>query len=115
MKEPPYWLDANGRSSVLEAIKQVCAYREWMLDACHVRTTHVHVVVVSEADGDKVMNDFKAYATRALNNLGERRAKSWARHGSVKRLVSREKVVAAIRYVINGQGKPMAVWPEPRA
>ncbi len=59
------------------------------------------------------MNILKARSSRALNEVGEKRDRRWARHGSTKRIVTREGVVRAIRYVLAGQGKPMAVWPEP--
>ena len=115
MKERPYQLDAGARTIVLQAIREVCIHRNWLLDACHVRTTHVHIVVTSDADVDKMMTDFKAYSSRTLNRFGEKRNKRWARHGSTKRITDREKVIRAIRYVIEGQGQPMAVWPEPRS
>jgi hypothetical protein len=57
------------------------------------------------------MNDFKAYSTRALNRSGldKRDAKRWTRHGSTRRLWRERDVEAAIRYVIDEQGEPMAV------
>ena len=113
MKEDPYALGENPRRTVLEAIQSVCDHRGWMLEACHVRTTHVHVVVTSEADPERVMNDFKSYSSRALNELGECREKRWARHGSIKRIAS-ERLMQVVRYVLEGQGEPMAVWPRPR-
>jgi hypothetical protein len=58
------------------------------------------------------MNDFKAYSTRALNRSGldKRDAKRWTRHGSTRRLWKCRDVEAAIRYVIDEQGEPMAVF-----
>ena len=114
MKEPPYHLDPRAREVVLQSIKEVCEHRGWIPGACQVRATHVHALVTSEARAGKVMTDLKAYASRGLNKLGEKRDRRWARHGSVRRLSGREQVVKAIRYVIEGQGKPMAVWPQPR-
>ena len=84
MREPAYSLGRQDRSIVLQAIREVCEYRGWVLVACHVRTTHVHAVVTSEAGGEKLMNGFKAYASRALNKRGEKRNKRWARHGSIR-------------------------------
>jgi len=114
MREAPYRLELREQRVVLEAIQKVCSHRRWTLDACHVRTTHVHVVVTTDADGAKVMNDCKAYSNRALNSAGERRTKRWARHGSVRSVSTAEQLVNAIRYVIDGQGEPMAVWPDKR-
>src|SRR5262249_2529101 len=34
-----------------------------------MRTNHVHIIVDAEAPPEKIMNDFKAYASRALNRI----------------------------------------------
>lgn len=58
------------------------------------------------------MNDFKAYASRALNRVegveGDRRR--WARHGSTRWLWKDQDVREAIRYVVEEQGERMAVF-----
>ena len=113
MKEPIYRLTPGARVIVLETVREACTYRGWILDACHVRSNHVHVVVTSREDADRVMNILKARSSRALNDAGERRDRRWARHGSTKEIVNRDGLVRAIRYVLEGQGKPMAVWPSP--
>jgi hypothetical protein len=58
------------------------------------------------------MNDFKAYASRALNRLGHDAPgrKRWARHGSTRWLWNYEDVLDAIRYVVEEQGEPMALF-----
>jgi hypothetical protein len=58
------------------------------------------------------MNDLKSYASRCLNRMGldEPTRKRWARHGSTRWLGKREDVSAAIRYVVDEQGDPMAVF-----
>ncbi len=111
LREPAYSLAHQERLAVLQSIREVCEYRGRILVACHVRTTHVHVVVTSEAAGEKLMNDFKAYASRALNERGPKRNKRWARHGSIRGIANREQLVKVIRYVVEGQGDAMAVWP----
>src|ERR1039457_5365640 len=70
MKQVPYSLDRDGRAPVLEAPREVCLHRGWSLLAAHVRTNHVHVVVEAEVRPEKVMNDFKSYASRGFNRLG---------------------------------------------
>jgi REP element-mobilizing transposase RayT len=115
MKEAPYHLDSTARRLVLRAVREACAYRGWILDACHVRTTHLHAVVSGNAAGAKMMSDFKVYASRALNASGEKRSRRWARRGSVRRIVGRESKVKVIRYVLEGQGVAMAVWPGVRS
>ncbi len=69
MNQGPYLLDRDSRAAVLEALREVCVHRGWTLFAAHVRTNHVHVVVEAEVRPEKVMNDFKSYASRGLNRL----------------------------------------------
>lgn len=112
MNQPPYELDCSRRAVVLEAIRGVCRVRGWNLLAVHVRSNHVHVILECEVSPEKAINDFKAHASRALNGLqrdgsGRRR---WARHGSTRWLWKDQDVREAIRYVIEEQGEPMALF-----
>lgn len=111
MDQPAYQLDAERREVVLKAIREVCAHRGWLLLAAHVRMTHVHVVVDAAAPPEKVMNDFKAYASLALNEAGldRRDRKRWARHGSTRYLRTPEELRAVVHYVVSEQGEAMAV------
>jgi REP element-mobilizing transposase RayT len=113
MDQPPYELDAPRRQVVLNAIREVAEYRGWDLYAAHVRTTHVHVVVgAASVRPEKIMNDFKAYASRGLNKAGYENAerKRWTRHGSNPYLWEARDVEAAVHYVLHEQGEPMAVF-----
>ena len=112
MNQAPYSLDRDSRAAVLEALREVCLHRGWNLLAAHVRTNHVHVVVEAEVRPEKVMNDFKSYASRGLNRLGRDGSdrKRWARHGSTRWLWKDQDVQDAIRYVVEEQGEPMAVF-----
>ena len=117
MDQPPYGLDKSRRETVLAALLERCAERHGSLLAAHARTNHVHLVVEVEARPERVMNDLKSYASRCLNRLllDEPARKRWARHGSTRWLWKPENVSAAIRYVVDGQGEPMAVFvAEPR-
>ena len=67
MDQAPYHLDQISRDAVLEAIQEVCVHRGWSLLAAHVRSNHVHTVVEAEVPPERVMSDFKAYASRRLN------------------------------------------------
>jgi REP element-mobilizing transposase RayT len=112
MDQPPYSLDRVRREAVLSSLREVCSHRSWSLYAAHVRTNHVHIVVEADVRPEMVMNAFKSYASRGLNRMGgdgpER--KRWARHGSTLWLWKDEDVREAIRYVVSGQGEPMAVY-----
>src|SRR5208282_4638236 len=103
MDQAPYVLNEPGRNVVLDAIRKVCLHRPWTLLAAHVRTNHIHVVVEADAKPEKVMNAFKSYASRRLNEVSAEGAgrKRWARHGSTRWLMNRDDVAAAIRYVVD--------------
>jgi len=112
MKERPYELDPARRAIVLETIRRVCSHRGWTLLAAHVRSNHVHLVVVAEDNPEKILNKLKAYASRALNQSGLDNAvkNRWARHGSTRYLWNPDHVGAAIQYIVREQGEPMGVW-----
>jgi REP element-mobilizing transposase RayT len=112
MDQPPYDMDRNRREAVLAAVRERCADRQWSLLAAHARSTHVHIVVDADAPPERIMNDLKSFASRFLNRLGldEPSRKRWARHGSTRWLQKQESVSAAIRYVVDEQGDPMAVY-----
>lgn len=106
LKYPPSILDAAQRAAVEAAIRDVCEYRRFRLDAVNVRTNHIHAVVAAGCRPEGVMNAFKSYATRRLRDLGliSPGSKPWARHGSTRYLWKPHHVVEAIDYVLYGQG-----------
>ncbi len=112
MAQDPYVLDDTGRKVVLDAIRAVGTHRNWRLLAAHIRTTHVHAVVAAETHSQRIMVDFKAYASRALtrSGLGDSRTKRWSRHGSMRYLWTQDNVDDATSCVVAGQGRPMAVF-----
>ena len=112
MKQGPFQMDAGCRAIVLRTLAEVCSHRGWNLLAAQVRTNHVHVIVEAEVQPEKVMNDFKAYASRALNRIesNEPGRRRWARHGSTRWPWRDQDVGEAIRYVVEQQGEPMAVF-----
>ena len=88
------------------AIREVCEHRGYVLHAVNVRTNHMHSVVSASCKPERVVDSFKAYATRKLReeDLLSRDVKPWARHGSTPYLWTEEEVQRAIDYVVNGQG-----------
>jgi REP element-mobilizing transposase RayT len=98
MLDEPYVLDQTGREVVLAAIRQHCAHRGWYLLAARVRSTHVHAVVEAKIRPERIMNEFKAYASRELNRVesGPDR-KRWTRHGSTRWLWKDQDVMQAVQ------------------
>jgi REP element-mobilizing transposase RayT len=109
MLHAPYTLNRRCACSVLDAMREVCAIRDWQLVAAHVRSTHLHCVVDGVKCPNRAIADLKAHASRALNRT-EKHRKRWAREGSTRRLPNAAAVVAAVRYVVDGQGDAMAVY-----
>jgi hypothetical protein len=112
LTELPFELDTPRRRVVRATIEEVSRYRGWHLLAAHVRARHMHIVVSGEADPDRMLDDYKAYATRRLKEAGfdRQRRRRWTEGGSTRFLWEFEQVEAAIRYVVLEQGEPMEVF-----
>jgi REP element-mobilizing transposase RayT len=111
MTQSPYVMEPVEREVVCKAIVGLAAERGWNLLAAHVRSTHVHVVIVTEErDPGRTMSDLKARASRALNLAGFDSAerKRWARHGSTRHLFRDEEVEEKVHYTLDEQGERMA-------
>jgi REP element-mobilizing transposase RayT len=113
MVEEPYTLDRARRPVVLTAICQHAGYRGWELLAAHVRTNHVHIVVVADTPPERVMTEFKAYASRALKATGCGCGNRWTRHGSTRWLKTPEAVAEKVHYTLFEQGEVMSVFAAP--
>jgi len=110
LKHRPIKLNVLHRDIVLQAILEVCEFRGWLAHAVHVRSNHIHIVVSGREKPEKMMRDFKIYATRAIKKDGDKISaeKYWTRHGSTKYIWTKENLRSSIEYVKNGQGKIMA-------
>jgi REP element-mobilizing transposase RayT len=112
LRQEPYFLDEPRRAVVLRTIREVAAHRGWKLWAVHVRTNHVHIVVTAACKPEKVMADFKAWASRRLREAcGESADRDrWTQHGSTRYLNTEASLVAAVVYVVEEQGEAMACF-----
>jgi REP element-mobilizing transposase RayT len=106
MKSQEFVLGARERETVESAIREVCEVRGYGLYSMNVRTNHVHVVVSNAGKPERMMDSFKAYATKALRAKGllGPDEKAWSRHGSTRYLWTEEHVAAAVEYIVSGQG-----------
>ncbi len=110
MRQGEYVLDADRRQVVLRTILEVARHRQWKIWAVHVRTNHVHLVASAAAKPEKVMIDFKAWASRRLREtFGEDADRDrWTQHGSTRYLWDEKALAGAIAYVLDEQGEAMA-------
>jgi len=111
LKDEQFELNKQERVVVLDAILEVCKFRQWLGYAVHVRSNHVHAVVGSRVEPERIMNDFKSYATRAVKKYFDHYAETkryWTRHGSTKYIWTQEMLASVMNYVKYEQGQPMA-------
>lgn len=114
MTQPAIYLDTRRRCAVDAAIRGVCVHRSWILHALHVRVTHWHAVVTAHGQTpERVMNDFKSYATRALREreLLSSETSPWIYHGSTRYLNTANGLAGAIRCVVEDQGSELPMPP----
>jgi REP element-mobilizing transposase RayT len=106
LRAAPLILGPNERRVIKEAIRETSNIRKWTVIALNVRTNHVHVVVNAPVDPERVLNAFKANATRKLREvkLWPHSFSPWVRKGSKRRLWNEKSVARAIDYVLYGQG-----------
>ena len=110
---PAVALEETARRATQDAIVGVCEHRGWTLHALHVRTTHVHAVVsAGEVPPERVMNDFKGYATRRMRERGVAPGDTiWTRHGSTRWINEPATLEARVAYTVDEQGAAMEPVP----
>ncbi len=104
MEADPVFLEPRQRTIAAETIRSHCDVRRWRLHALNVRSNHVHVVVTAAGVApETVMEQFKAWSSRRLNELAGERIKWWTPHGSTRWINDERSLAAAIDYVLNRQ------------
>ncbi|TWT40377.1 Valine--tRNA ligase [Phycisphaerae bacterium RAS1] len=111
----PVKLDDAQRALVDRTIHEVAEHRGWTLHALNVRTNHVHVVVSAPGSPERVMNDFKSYASRRMveARVFPPDTPAWSRHGSTRYLWTMDDVRGACEYVDEHQGGDLGTGKEP--
>jgi len=102
LNHPAVILNPEHHKHIEAAIKEVCEHRSYKLRALNVRTNHVHAVVSAWLKPERIVNEFKAYATRRLRSehLIAADTKLWSRGASTRYLWKPRHVEAAIDYVL---------------
>lgn len=106
LKHPAFILNDVQRITVEAAVREVCEYRKYHLQAVNVRTNHVHAVISAQIKPDKIVDALKAYSTRRLREkkLVSAELKIWSRGKSGRYLWKPRHVAAAVDYTLYGQG-----------
>jgi len=70
-------------------------------------------VVTADCKPEKVLNDFKAYATRRLRyeKLASLEERIWSKHGSTRYVWKEEQLNEVVDYVVCRQGTEMEPLP----
>ncbi len=107
LKQPPMKLHAWARARVTDAISETCKIRKWDLWALSVQSNHIHSVVTANCKPKKILNAFKANATRELRTAGycHPELSPWAENGSKRYLWTEEDLRKVIAYVLYEQGE----------
>jgi REP element-mobilizing transposase RayT len=113
MKGPPIRLIQDQAEAVMPQLQETAAYRAWLLLAAAIMANHVHLVVGVPGDPapEKLLHDFKSYASRTLNRLWSRPVNGtwWTESGSKRKLRDGSAVLAAVQYV-RDQEYPLVIW-----
>jgi REP element-mobilizing transposase RayT len=109
LRHPPIFLTAESAALVEKTVREVCIHRKWELHTVKARTNHFHAIVSAGVTAERVMNDFKAWATRRLREYGFVGVDQqvWVHHGSTPYLWTPDELHSAIDYVENRQGPPL--------
>src|SRR5262245_8817272 len=114
MKGPPILLDQEKAEVLLAQFQETAEYRGRVLRAVSIMYNHVHLVVqvADDPDPDRMLADFKAYGSRALNRrFGKPPSDTWwTNKGSKRKLKDELALTAAIHYVLYRQPNPLVVW-----
>jgi REP element-mobilizing transposase RayT len=114
MKGEPIYLDIEKAQTILSQFQETAGYRGWTLRAVAIMLNHYHIVVQVPLDPDpkKILADFKAYATRALNRryAVPPAGTWWTARGSKRKLPDERALAGAIHYVLYKQPNPLVVW-----
>jgi REP element-mobilizing transposase RayT len=111
--ESAFILNKSQRETVLQSIINTAQFFKWNLIGAHIRSNHVHVIVQSTISKEKTMAKLKAYATQELKKQHaglQNRNNFWVEHGSTENIWIPEELFPAFYYVVEQQGKPMALY-----
>ncbi len=114
MKGPPINLTRIHAEVLLRQFQETAGVRNWSLLGAAIMFNHFHLVVSvrDDLDPSRILGDFKSWGTRALTNrFGAPPSQTWwTERGSKRKLPDERAVVAAVRYVLYDQPRPLVTW-----
>ncbi len=116
LRGEPIRVTVDQAHALIQQFRETAAYRGWRLLAVAVMANHVHMVtgVPGDPDPTKILGDFKAYGSRALNRQWSKPSSGtwWTYDGSKRKLPNERAVRGAVIYV-RDQSHALAVWIDP--
>jgi REP element-mobilizing transposase RayT len=113
MKGDPVRINVSQAETLFAQFQQTSRFRGWRLFAAAIMANHCHLVVGAPADPEPatLLQSFKGYGSRVLNNGWERPQNGtwWTGSGSTRKLPDDVAVFAAIQY-ISDQEFPLLIW-----
>src|SRR5258708_2077146 len=100
MRGPPVRVNLEQAQALLAQFQETATYRGWRLCAVAIMCNHIHIVL--RVDGfvpvDKLLGDFKAYGSRALNRKWGKPTSDtwWTSKGSKRQLRDEAAFRAAV-------------------
>ncbi|MEX2139900.1 MAG: transposase [Pirellulales bacterium] len=117
LKGPPIYLSLSQAERCLQQFHETTALRRWWLLATALMRNHIHAVVGVPGDPPprKLLQDYKSYASRALNrSFGRPKSDTWwTESGSKRKLPHEDAIVGAVLYVAR-QANPLVIWIDER-
>jgi REP element-mobilizing transposase RayT len=113
LKCDPIRITLDHANTLCSQFHETAQFRQWELRAIAIMEDHVHVVVGVGGDPSptKVLGDFKAYGSRALNRQWGKPASGtwWTYDGSKRKVDDEVHLRNVIRYV-RDQPNPLLIW-----
>ncbi len=115
MSEDAVWFDHEQAQLVADQLRETAAHRGWWILALAVMANHVHIVVgvPGDPEPEKLLADFKSWATRRLKERCPGKERWWTQSGSKRAKKTPEAIRAAVVYV-RDQPNALVVWLDPR-
>jgi REP element-mobilizing transposase RayT len=114
LKAPPIYFDQIKAQVVLSQFQETAAFRSCQMLAIAILDNHLHWIVTADdpVDPQRLLADFKAYGSRALNRqFGKPTSGTWwTSKGSCRWLLDEVALDAARDYVLNKQPNPLVTW-----
>jgi REP element-mobilizing transposase RayT len=110
MRGNPIYLTAPQAEVVLADLHSSADYRHWELAAAAIMANHIHVVV-GAPDPSKLLQVFKSYGSRRLNQqFGVPASKTWWTASGSKRTCKDERALWARVCYVADQSFKLALW-----